>query len=662
MKFSLQLINNFINLSQIQFNEFKENLTLSGLEIDHIEKIEKYKDKIIDLNITANREEISSSLSLAREASTIFNVPIKIRPIKVNYKNSIEHNTNKLANTKHTHIAYIRIVTLDKMFTKQTPNWILDQLKINRIEESKTLNNIQEYIKIKWGQTFYIFNNEEMNQNKNIIKYSNSIKLFNPESIKKITKNINSKSKLLIFTTINKQENTIVLNNEYNEFYENAFIDSIKLINTFIGAKIGKYNEAHQKIVIEDSIIKIRKKNINKLLGYIKGKKIKFIKTHKIQNILQQLKLSPKYCKKDKLFEIVVPNYRTKDLKREIDIIEEIGRIYQFKHFFNNIQSDKLQGYKSKNFTQVKHIKNTLNQLGLHEVINCCITNNIQSHLNNPQIQNPITCEQQDLRTNILENLINNYEHNIKNLKNNIEIFEIGKVFEINNKSKKLYTEKRHLSGLIKNKNYTRNNWSNQSSNITLFHFKNIIETFLETINSKTILQEILTNNETNINTAEYLFKKNKKIGIYNPKNKTTIGIIGELNNKVIKKFSDRDETIYIFEINLSQLIETTKSKNHLEYISQKYSNYPSVTRDISIKMQKYVHIEKITQTIINRNNKFIESLEVLNEYKNNLKSHAIRYISLRITYRSKTKTLNSKDIKNIDTNLESTIRELQQT
>nr|YP_009393411.1 Phenylalanine-tRNA ligase beta subunit [Symphyocladiella dendroidea]ARW61973.1 Phenylalanine-tRNA ligase beta subunit [Symphyocladiella dendroidea] len=665
MKFSLQLINSFINLDNIQFNEFEENLILSGLEIDNIETIEKYQDKIIDFNITTNREEISSSLSLAREASTILNIPIKILPINLNYKNSIEKKFNTLENTQYTHIAYIRIISLTEVFTKKTPDWLLDQLKIHNIKEKTTLNNIQEYIKIKWGQTFYITNNKEINEQKNIIKYSDLAQLFNTKEIQIITKDTSNTSKILIFTTINKKDNHIALNNECSEFYENVFIDSIKLINTFIGAKIGKYNEAYQKIVIKDQNIQIKKRDINKSLGYIQGKTLKFITTYKINKILQQLQLAPKYYKTAKLFELVIPSYRANDLTRDIDIIEEIGRIYQFHNFFNRTKTNKLTGYKSKNFIQVTQIRNTLNNIGLHEVINCCITKNIKKHCRNPQIYNPIIYEQKELRTNILENLINNYEHNIKNLKNNIEIFEIGKVFAINHKNKQQYIERRQLGGLIHNNNYTRNNWNKKSGNITLFHFKNIIETFLETINSKAKLQEIpIAHNTTSIHFAEHLLKTNKKIAIYNPRNKKIIGLMGEFNNNLIKKFTDKNERIYIFEINLNELIETTKFNNHLEYVSQKYSNYPSVTRDISIKLNKYISIEKVKQDIISDNNELIESIEILNEYKNNdnTKNNTTRYISIRITYRSKVKTLNTEDIKYIDTNLDNKLKELQET
>nr|WGH12909.1 Phenylalanine-tRNA ligase beta subunit [Echinothamnion sp.] len=666
MKFSWQLINNFTNLNNINFNEFKEKLALSGLEIDKIENIEKYKDKIIELSITTNREEIFSSLSLAIEISTIFNTPIKTIPIRLNYKNSITYNNTASTNLQHTHIAYIRIVTLEKILNKITPKWLLNNLEIDQIDKYNILNNIKEYIKKKWGQTFYVTTHKMIQEQQNIIKNPELAKIFHPKQIKLIINNINRKdrsdnndSRLLIFTTITKINNTNFLQYEPNEFYENMFIDSIKLITTMIGGTVQKHNHAYQTILIQNHTLRLRKDSINKSLGYIEHKKLKFLNRNKINNILIQLKLYPKYYKTDKSFEIIVPYYRKHDLKREIDIIEEIGRIYEFRYFFNKINTYNPKGWKSKTYRKVQQIRNVLRQLGLHEVINCCINKSMYKNNINAQIYNPITNTQKELRRNMLENLINNYEHNIKHSKNSIEIFEIGKIFEIYNKKKKIYIEKRHIGGLIYNKQYTRSNWNNNNQEITLSHFKNIIEILLENINSNAILKENLNNNETETcNYPKHLFKINKKINIYNPNSNKIIGILGELNKKFITQSSDKNEKIYMFEIDLNKLIETTKSANHLRYITNKYSHYPSVTRDISLKLKKYVKISQIKQTILDGSNKLIESIDIFNEY---LDSNKIRYVGIRITYRSHSRTLNYQDIKYIDTNLDNKLKHLRE-
>nr|ARW60699.1 Phenylalanine-tRNA ligase beta subunit [Polysiphonia sp.] len=661
MKFSWKLINNFIDLQKMTFNEFQEHLTLSGLEIENIEKSSHNNDKIIDLSITTNRREISSVLSLAREASIIFNTPLKILPIKLNYVNSIKYHKKDSLNSTSTHISYIRIVILQKIYDKKIPQWLLSQLKLNQREKTETLHAIQEYMKIKWGQTFSIIDINEIKQRKTLVEYSNLstkfsiqeiIKIINNIIFSKSTNNINE-SKFLIFATTQEKNNIETATYEFSEFYENLYIDSIKLINTLLRIRIGKYYHAHKKTTVKQNLIKVRKEKIDQSLGYIQKKELKFIKKKKTNQILQQLKLNPKYNKTEQSFTIKVPNYRRHDLTREIDIIEEIGRIYQFQHFFNTIKKNELKGFKSQNFIDIKRIRNNLRSLGLHEVINCCLTKNIYNNIKRVKICNPITQEQQELRINILENLIHNYIHNVKHSKNNIEIFEIGKIFEIN---KQKHTEKRHIGGLVHNTTYTKKNWGDKFHEMNLFHFKSLMETFLERTNSTAILKEILNNDDKEkINNIEHLFNKNKKIGIYNKKSKKMIGIIGELNNKIINKSNNNNITTYIFEINLNELLKTSKSKNHLNYINKKYSNYPSVTRDISIKLNKYITIEKIKNILQKDNNLLIESIDVFNEYRKN----DVRYVGLRITYRSYIKTLSNEDIKFIDTELEHKLRTL---
>nr|YP_009397737.1 Phenylalanine-tRNA ligase beta subunit [Dipterosiphonia australica]ARW66923.1 Phenylalanine-tRNA ligase beta subunit [Dipterosiphonia australica] len=666
MKFSWQLTNNFINLKDLTINEFQENLTLSGIEIEKIETIKQERDITIELSITANRKEINSTLSLAREISTIFKLPIRITPIKLNYTNRIAYNKKHLCQTKHNQISYIRVILLNNIKQKQTPEWLLHQLQIHDIHHKETLNNIQEYIKIKWGHTFYIINinNDKTQVKKDLIKITNSLKQFNITElnviINKITrqKQKDSKSKLIVFTTKQPTNNKENLNYDNNEFYENFYIDSIKLIGTLTGVSIGKYSEAFKTIINENTIIKVRKNNVNKSLGYIRNRTFKFITTDKIINILNQLKLSPKYDSKEQSFNITVPNYRKHDLKREIDIIEEIGRIYQFKSFFKEVKKHNLTGIQSENFLKIKKLRHTLRSLGLHEVVNSCLTTNITNNMINTKIYNPINNEQTHLKTNIIENLIQNYKHNIKHSQNTIEIFEISKIFEANNITTRQYVEKRHIGGLIYNTNYSRHSWENKPHNTNLFHFKGIIETFLERINSDTIIKEILKNdNKKYIKHLEHLFKKDRRIGIYSQNNNTIIGIIGELNNNNI---INSNKQIYAFEFNLNELIKTTNKQRNLNYIIKKYSNYPHVSRDISIESIKNLSIDQIKQILLKHNKELIESLYVFNEYKDESNKKK-RAVGLRLIYRSYVRTLNNKDIQLIDTNLESAIKEIEQ-
>ncbi len=631
MKFSWKLLNTFINIDNIELEKFKNILTLSGLEIESVD------NDIIDLSITANRKEISSAFGLAREISNIFNIPLRILPI--NNKN----------------VSYLRIINLTNYKSETTPIWLSSILQLYETKEKNLIRNIQEYIRLKWGDTFIIIDNDDT------LKELNSlIKRNNQEKYHQIIKDtIQQKSQIIIFTTnFNKDKHhTSCL----DEFYENMYIDSIKIISTATKIQIGKYKQTYQNIVNLHKVIHIKKKKINEYLGCLNNQKCKFIKTEDIIKILKQLNLSPQYNKLEKSLIINIPKYREHDLNREADIIEEIGRIYKFERFFKNIAHYNLRGIKSTKLLEINNIRKCLRDFGLHEVINCSLTKSNENDTNRTTIYNPISNEQQNLRINIIDSLISNYQDNIKHSKKNIEIFEIGKTFNSNSQQ---YQEIRKIGGLIYNNKYTRSSWQEQFYHLNFFHFKHIIETFLIKINSKAIMKPLSSQeeNKNKFKTIIHLLKNNGKIGIYDEKdNKNNlIGIVGELKDKVLKLNLHDNKNVYIFEIYLDELINTIIPYHHINYITKKYSSYPSVTRDISIKMKKFWTIESIIKNILHKNSSFTESIEVLNEYKNSKKhTSSLRTVSLRITYRSEHKTLTTNDLQFIDHNLEKTLQEI---
>nr|YP_009398345.1 Phenylalanine-tRNA ligase beta subunit [Thaumatella adunca]ARW67531.1 Phenylalanine-tRNA ligase beta subunit [Thaumatella adunca] len=645
MKFSWKLINSFINLKDINFNEFQEKLTLAGIEIESIENKEEIEDQIIDLSITSNRREIFSTLSLAREISIILNKPLKLFPIKLLNKNNINYETY----SHQTFIKFIRIHKMNNLSFNKTPEWLINTLNINQIKHNHLLNNIQEYIYIKWGETFQILNDNNMNEIKN---FKEIFKSFNTRNAIKTNyrNNNNLCNSITIMFTISQEiniKNQFQYINNSIDYYENFYIDAIKLISTLTTCTINKsYNLYNEKIEL-NNIINIKKNDINTVLGNTKNKQFNFLSSKNILNILQQLKFFPLYNKAIQTFTVTIPIYRKHDITRQIDVIEEIGRIYQFKYFFKQIRKNNKKGNKSTTSLKIKKIRYTLRHLGLHEVITSSLTN---TQNNSITLYNPITNEQKNLRHTILENLVENYLYNIKYENKNIEIFEIGKIFKKNKKNK--YIEKKYLGGLIYNKEYIRPKWSEKPKNINFFHVKGILETFLEQINAYVILKNISENNEIeNIHNNTHLLKKNHRLGIYNKNNQNFIGVIGELNTIKITK---KRKHIYIFEIDIEELNKAMIKNHHLNNIIKVYSNYPSITRDISIKLKQNTNINKIKENILKTNPLLIESVEIFNEYygKEKRKESIARFVGLRIIYRAQNRTLNTDDIQYIETNL----------
>lgn len=637
MKFSWKLINIFINLKSIQLHKFEEQLIISGIEIEKINYIEDIKDHIFDLSLTTNRKEICSILSLSKEIGIILNKPLNILPI--NFFNAkiqekiIEKNYNKFI--------YISINKINILQIGHTPQWLLKYLKIYNIKPTDTINNIQQYIELKWGMKFYILNNKNLKDINNLLNIGINLQHIG------INKNY-KENKFIIFisnTTLNR--NTINVVNTCEEYYFNAYIDTIKLMSTLTKCIYGKSYHKYKIKKPYFNAITISKHEIDTILGNTRHNKFYQLSSQNVINKLKQLNLSPHHNKFLQTFTIKVPPNRQHDLQRKIDIIEEIGRINGFNHFVDKLPLSRHKGITSNISIKIKNLRDILRNLGFNEVVNCCLINNyLKQNNHNINIYNPITQEQTELRNNIIQSLIENYNNNIKQNNHTVEIFEIGKTFNKNLKSN--YIESISLGGLMHNSNFIKSSWSDTPKYANFFHLKGIIEIILETLNATVTFKKIdYRSNVKDTENVARLFNPQQRIGIYDTQNTELVGILGEINPIYNKELNTIKHKIYLFEINLTKLSKIIKLNNHLNYISRPYSNYPSVTRDISIKVTKNTNIKEIKKVLCKKHNILIESIEIFNEYFNKRYKH--KSIGIRITYRSQSKTLDSKDIKEID-------------
>lgn len=652
MKFSWKLLNYLIDLKNINFNEFIQKLTLAGFEIEKIEEKNALKDKIIHLNVTANRHDIYCISNLATEISSILNIPLIIKDQKI----SID-KYNYISNLSNN-IIYIKSNIIYKITYDTSPKWLINTLISYDIKPKNLLNDIQEYIKIKWGQkiTYLNYSNQISIQSILIKAIDNKTELFN--NYNKL-QNI-SNSIIIGFPIYNHNSEENIQN--YTDHYISAYNETIRLITTFGKATIGKsydfFNKKSINLIYFNKKIEIPKNKIQTILGPIKNQNFKFLSKKQINNTLKQLKLKPVYNSRNKTFNITIPNSRVSDLYRTIDIIEEIGRNYGFKHFLNKLPKKINKGKLSQKTVHIYKISDILRNMGLNEVINSSFNKKVQNNKPsiNIKIYNPITEEQKILRGNILENLIENYKYNIKQKNSRIEIFEIGKIFY--KISEKKYIEETHLGGLIYNENFIRKTWSDKPENLNWFYAKGILELFLEKLQTTIKWQKFNTNITEYIQTDLYeLFNPIKQITIYDSINKEYIGIFGELNNKYTKDLKNHNNKIYIFEINIEQISKIIKLNQHLNYSMKPYSLYPKVIRDINIIITSNQNLNDIKNNLLEKNKNLIEAINITNEYYNKIKKS--RSICLRITYRSNNRTLNIKDINIIDQSIEKSLNEI---
>lgn len=681
MNISWQWLSELIDLKDITPEDLAEQLTLASFEVEDITK-NIYQDTILNISTTSNRSDTLSIVGIAREIAAILKKPYKKTwyrfPLDIKYEN-IYHINNQCCNQIYTSIYNIKI--------KPSPKWLQFRLINHNIKPQNNLLDILNFISIKWGQHFEVYdldkvhqkhlddleiqcisetqsgtfisrNNEYLNlSNKklNIIKnYESTLGItgfcaIQNSGVDKNTKNliiqgticnpkyIKDTSKILNISTKESklQEKGINESDLLNGYHEALFLLS------YLTEGITKQTiyKCHTQYIYRP--IYIYQQNIIDVLGpeqiTSSLRSTNTLNLNTVALILKDLRLVT-YTFTNYL-QINIPLDRINDIYRNIDIIEEIVRIYGFNQFIDRMPLPLNYQYGIKQLTHYKlaHIRSVLRSLGMHETMHTSLIKDSGDHL---AIHNPLTEDLNALRKNLLNNLLDTYIYNINQGNEGIDIFETGRIFY---SDKTQFIESIHLAGLIGGESSNRLEWSRQPSHLSWFQAKGQLEEFFERINLRIIWKNIDTQWYLYHNTYKYFHPKYVAM-LY--REEKPIGIFGEINGEFTAEITKK---IYGFEIILDHLpIQEYRSKNFADY-----SKYPSIIRDINIPIHNNTPYDNILKKLEAYKNPLVESIKLFDVYINMQEQ---KNIGLRITYRSQDTTLTNIEIDNLENQLKQKI------
>ncbi|MGD1836754.1 MAG: phenylalanine--tRNA ligase subunit beta [Nitrososphaeraceae archaeon] len=271
------------------------------------------------------------------------------------------------------------------------------------------------------------------------------------------------------------------------------------------------------------------KENISDLLGISLNMK-------EIINCLRKSRLSVKRTKEG--LKCVIPPYRT-DISNVYDIAEETAIGYGVFNITPTLPNTKLlPGKVNPSFKIFDDVRYTLIGLGFIEVLNFSLIDiklvNQFTNSKNLSVLETKSKDHEILKNSLIPSLITNLSHNIHE-EYPQKIFEIGKVFHLNNK--KEIIESWNLSSIIisNNTNYTE--------------IKSILQSLLK-LNFNMSISTPHNNNSLFIN---------GRCGSVNLSDGKNIGILGELHPSIIDSFNLK-LPVTLFEINLTTLFNSLNS------------------------------------------------------------------------------------------------------
>jgi len=683
---SLDWLNELVSLNSIQLEDLIDKLTLGGFEVEETLKIEVNKQNrmVLDISATANRADILSIKGIAKEITALLDKPACStdyinKPFKHQRKIIDVINKKESASEYSTFVA----VTVENLDDFTIPKWLTEKLVCSKVEPLNNLLDFQNYILLETGYPFEFYdlekiqtltqtpefdltlkavqtpidfignNNVTYNLNSDIlvveannypisiggilpnqeVAYSNDTKSLLIEGSIFSSKKIRQQSRALGVRTDRSARYEKGLNNSY--FIESLIrlITLLKLTNPELTCKIHTTSEVKQ---VDNITLSLNYKNVIEILGpvrdHLTGTSVNIL-PNQITEYLKRLDFEFVFNENTQIWLVKIPKARIDDLEREIDLIEEVGRLHGFNNFITNLPNVSNIGKEDSSYQIRKKLTNCFINEGLNELIQYSLVN--EKNSTTIPLINPLITDCSTLRTSLLPNLIKIVSDNVKQGNETLEGFEYGHVFEGNIKT--TYNEKEVVAGVfggMKNKQ----NWDKVGEPLSWFEGKGRISELFNKFNFEVSWKQSTLNKYQTLlhpyRTAELLLADDQCLGVF-----------GQINPVIAKK-NNISTDIFLFEFNLD-IIKTEYLDRKLA-LYQPYSTYPKITKDLSFVVDRTVSFNEIQTTLLENSNEYLNKIELLDEYRGDSIPENQTSLCIQLIFQSSQKTLVTKEIEKI--------------
>jgi phenylalanyl-tRNA synthetase beta chain len=644
-------------------------------------------DYVLEIGLTPNRSDAASHIGLARDLAAAMNggknqdARIKMPGIE-NF--SVDNESLKIEVIVEDAEACPRYsgITISGVEVKDSPEWLQTRLKSIGLKPINNIVDATNFVLHELGQPLHAFDADKITDNKVVVKKmqqgtkfttldgterelsSNDLMICNAEEgmciagvfgglksgISSETKNIFIESAYFNSVSIRKTSRLHGLKTDASFRFErgadpNITVYALKraalLIKEIAGGKISSPIVDVYPKAIENFKIDFSYSNCERLIG-------KALPKETIKNILRDLQIEIEKETETGLL-LSVPPFKA-DVTREVDVIEEILRVYGY----NNVEIPSLLrssiSYSTK--PDVEKVKNNISDLltakGFTEIMCNSLTAEKYSDLlgeteklKNVHILNPLSSDLNVMRQTLLFNGLEMIAHNINRKNPDLKFYEFGKTYHLNDSDGWKYTEKNRFSVLVTGRKQSES-WNTNADNANFFQLKGIVESVLKKLGIDT--KEVSAENNSSLFSYSTIYESGKK----------KIVEFGEVKKSVLKKL-DIDQEVFYADFDWDEIL------NQIKKVTVKYSEvpvYPSVRRDLALLVDKQVRYSDIKELAFKTERNLLKEVNLFDVYEGkNLepgkKSYAVSFI-----IQDEKATLNDKTISKVMEKMAATLKE----
>lgn len=642
-------------------------------------------DVILDLTSTANRADALSMVGIAREVSAITGQPLKLPEILEQPVVSSPALTIKIEDGCPIYIGTV----IENLTIGPSPEWLQRRIQASGSRSINNIVDITNYIMLEWGQPLHAFDRDRLQAVTGSseltigVRYAHAGEQLTTldsqdRSLQEQTLVITANDRPVALAGVMGGEATEVQDSTQNVMLEAAVFDAaairrsarsqgmrteasaryergvnaaelmlacrraIQLIQELGGGQVQAQAIDEVRSSQTERTIELRLERVNQVLGPVmlnpaqrngatsdlKDEDIGEVQAADVERTLSALGCELT-LQQEGVWSVTVPPYRYRDLEREIDLIEEVARLYGYNNFCDTLPEKGEAGFLPDEQLAIRQIQTALRAVGLTEAIHYTLGK--PDAENQIVLANPLFAEYSALRTELLSGLIDAFQYNLEQGNGALNAFEIGRVFW---REEDGLQEADQVGGVMGGDPF-QGRWVNSGREqpMTWYEAKGMLDSVFRQLGLEVEYQPDRRNPILHPGRTASLWVNGDRLGTF-----------GQLHPQERQRRNLPDQ-VYGFELSLDVMLDHMLQEERLIPIFKAYSAYPASDRDIAFYAPSQFSVAEIERAIRKAGGNLLDSVQLFDEYRGQNVPDGQRSLAFRLIYRAPDRTLTEEDI-----------------
>ena len=619
-------------------------------------------DYLFEIGLTPNRADAASHMGTARDIAAFLKTKIN-KPDVSNFK--VDDHNYQIEVIVENEIAAPRYagVVIAGIEVKESPKWLKERLAVIGLRSINNIVDVTNYVLHGLGQPLHAFDAGEIKGSKVLVKTfpdgtpfktldeverklsADDLVIADAEKpmciagvfggigsgVKASTKNIFLESAYFNPVWVRKTSKRHGLKTDASFRFERgtdpdlvvyALKYAAMLIKEVAGGTISSEITDLYPNPVAPFEVEVSYHNIDRLIG-------KAIGQDEIRAIISALDIKIVNETADGL-SLQVPPYRV-DVTREVDVIEEILRIYGYNNIEipTQIRASLNNSVRPEKDDVQNSISDLLSANGFNEILSNSLTKSAYSdNLDEAvKILNPLSTDLDIMRQTLLFSGLEAIAYNQNRKNPDIKFYEFGKVYEYKEGK---YNEYQRFSLFLSGASDVEQ-WNNKQHEVSFYNLKAFVDGLVEKLNFKDLA---VSDSES----AELAY------GLQYTRGNKVLVKFGQVAAAALKK-ADVDKAVFYADFNFDLILSAVR-KNKIIY--QEVSKFPSVRRDLSMLVDQAVTFGQLKQIAQKTERKLLKAVNVFDVYQGDKLPAGKKSYTLSFTLQDEEKTLTDKAIESI--------------